>query len=233
MARELQPHLLINNRSQIDEDFTTPEGSVRPAETGRGWEACMTFNHVSWGSMPSAAHDAHRPRDILRMLHTCCSGQGNLLLNIGPAPDGSVPEDAVAPLTTVGKWIKKNEEVFYGTFDRCGISTTSACCNFSQKGKTVYCWVWHWPGDELVLAGFKTKLKSARILNGKRLRISQDLKQDRLVLKGLPKSSPDKLADLTILKLDFASKPRHVRMSKNEVLNVRAKIQAKKTRKKK
>ena len=58
MARELQPHILINNRAQIPEDFSTPEENVKPEASGRGWEACMTFNHASWGYMPSAAHDA-------------------------------------------------------------------------------------------------------------------------------------------------------------------------------
>ena len=44
MVRALQPHILINNRSRLDEDFATPEGHVKPAEGGRGWEACMTFD---------------------------------------------------------------------------------------------------------------------------------------------------------------------------------------------
>ncbi|MCE5326239.1 MAG: alpha-L-fucosidase [Planctomycetaceae bacterium] len=220
MVRELQPHILINDRSQIPEDFSTPEGSVRAAEAGRGWEACMTFNHVSWGYMRAAAHDTHRSRDILQMLHTCCSGQGNLLLNIGPAPDGSVPKEAFEPLRTVGKWIAKNKEAFYGNFDRPNIGWTSACCAHTQKGKTIYAWVKHWPGAELPLAGFRTKLLRASFMDGKKIAFTQDMKQERIVLKGLPKECPDKLSTETVLiKLDFASKPKHMWCSKNAALH--------------
>jgi alpha-L-fucosidase len=113
MVRSLQPHILINNRSLLNEDFSTPEERVQAADAGREWEACMTFNNVSWGYMPSAAHDSHSPRDILKMLNTACAGAGNLLLNIGPAPDGSVPQEAIEPLKTVGKWLKKNGDSVY------------------------------------------------------------------------------------------------------------------------
>ncbi len=48
MVRELQPHIIINNRSQLAEDYGTPEEQVTPAKAGRAWEACMTLND-SWG----------------------------------------------------------------------------------------------------------------------------------------------------------------------------------------
>ena len=47
MVRSLQPDIIINNRSLLEEDFQTPEGRIVPA--GRDWEACMTFNGISWG----------------------------------------------------------------------------------------------------------------------------------------------------------------------------------------
>ena len=92
MARELQPEIIINNRSQLPEDFGTPEEHVTAENEGRDWEACMTFNG-SWGYMPYApAEDWRRTREVLEMVRTAAAGQGNLLLNIGPKPDGSVPE---------------------------------------------------------------------------------------------------------------------------------------------
>ena len=44
--RELQPDIIINNRSYLPEDFQTPEGKILPAD--RDWESCMTFNGLSW-----------------------------------------------------------------------------------------------------------------------------------------------------------------------------------------
>ena len=207
MVRKLQPHILINNRSRLPEDFSTPEGQVLAADEGRGWEACMTFNHTSWGHMPSAAVDAHRPRDILKMLNSACEGTGNLLLNVGPAPDGSVPEAAVEPLLTVGKWLKKNGDAVYGALDRAPRGA-SACGAMSQKGKTVYFWCRYWAARQIGLGGFGTKLKSASLLvNGKPVQFEQS--GARILLKNLPAAEPDKLAGYTVLKLEFASPPKH------------------------
>ncbi len=49
--RELQPHILINDRSKLPEDFGTPEEHIKAAD--RDWEACMTFNGISWGYVDS------------------------------------------------------------------------------------------------------------------------------------------------------------------------------------
>ena len=210
LVRKLQPQILINNRSRLEEDFSTPEGQVRPAEQGRGWEACMTFNHTSWGYMPSAAPEAHTPREILQMLNTACGGAGNLLLNIGPSPEGNVPAEAVTPLKTVGQWLKRNGEAVYGRLDRANyIGMSTATGRFSLKGKKLYFWCRNWPGRELTIGGFQTKLKSARFLvGGKRIVFEQ--KDNRIILKNMPVNSPDKLAGFTIIVLEFTRKPQHI-----------------------
>ncbi|MCL1952728.1 MAG: alpha-L-fucosidase, partial [Oscillospiraceae bacterium] len=106
--RALQPHIIINNRSRLDEDFGTPEGRVEAEDTD--WEACMTFNDISWGYIDEkqAQPYAYNAQRIIRMLNTCAMGGGNLLLNIGPAPDGSVPRDAAEPLEKTGQWLREN-----------------------------------------------------------------------------------------------------------------------------
>ena len=114
MVSELQPHILINNRSRLDEDFGTPEEHLTAMD--RDWEACMTFNGISWGYVDSsqAIPYSYNAQRIIKMLNTVTSGGGNLLLNIGPMPDGSVPAEAVEPLTTVGKWLAENGKAVYG-----------------------------------------------------------------------------------------------------------------------
>lgn len=206
MARKLQPHLIINNRSQLPEDFGTPEEHIRAEEAGRAWEACMTFNG-SWGWQPCPAEDWLSVRKVLGMLQTCTAGGGNLLLNIGPKPDGSVPDEAVERLTAVGKWLRTYGEAVYGKVDRTqGVFEWMTTGNWSLKGRTAYFWVTRWPGSQLAIGGLRSKLASAALMPaGKPLPFEQT--SDRLVIKGLPKTCPDKTAQIAVLKLEFKSKP--------------------------
>ena len=207
-VRRLQPHILINNRSQLDEDFGTPEEHIRAADKGRAWEACMTFNG-SWGYMPSAV-DWRSVREVIGMLRQCAAGQGNLLLNIGPAPDGSVPPEAYERLIPVGQWLAANGEAVYGRLDRAdGVMEWMPCGQWTLKGKSACFWASRWPGKELAIGGLKTKVKRASYLaTGKPIRFEQT--GNRLVLKGLPRSSPDRIAGVTVIKLACESKPRQV-----------------------
>jgi alpha-L-fucosidase len=211
--RALQPDILINNRSLLAEDFGTPEEHVT-AEKDRDWEACMTFNGLSWGyidSKQAAAYSYNAPR-ILRMLSTCANGAGNLLLNIGPAPDGSVPPEAVEPLTAVGKWLEKNGECAYGKVNSFGglRGVGGRLCSLSRKGNVVYAWNWIWPGNgEMVIGGFTTKLKSARLVaSGQNLKFTQE--KYRIIFKDLPKDGQDTITGVTVIALEFESEPETV-----------------------
>jgi alpha-L-fucosidase len=208
MARRLQPHLLINNRSQRDEDFGTPEEHIKAAERGRAWEACMTFNG-SWGYMPSAI-DWRPVREVLGMLRQCAGGGGNLLLNIGPAPDGSVPPEARGRLIPVGRWLAENGEAVYGRVDRAdGRMEWMPCGQWTLKGASAYFWVNRWPGRELAIGGLKAKvLRASYLATGKAIAFEQS--GTRLVLKNLPRTSPDRIAGVTVIQLACASKPRQV-----------------------
>jgi len=210
MVRRLQPDILINNRSQLPEDFGTPEERIQAAEAGRDWEACMTFNG-SWGYMPYAPdEDWHSSRDVLDMLLTCASGQGNLLLNIGPAPDGSVPPIARQRLLPVGRWLANYGEAVYGKVDRtAGRLQFGNFGRYTLKGKTAYFLSGRWPGSEMAIGGFRTKLAKATLLpSRKRVRFTQT--KDRLILRGLPRTNPDKILQLGVIKLDFKSTPKQV-----------------------
>jgi alpha-L-fucosidase len=205
MVRELQPDILINNRSQLPEDFGTPEEHVTAEGKGRAWEACMTFNG-SWGYMPSAI-DWRSVREVIGMLRTAAAGQGNLLLNIGPAPDGSVPPEAYERLEPVGKWLETYGEPVYGEVDRAEGLEWMPCGQFTRKGNTLYFWVNRWPGNELVIGGLLTKvLRVSRLDNGAPVPFTQS--DNRLVMTGLPERCPDALAGVAILKIECESQPR-------------------------
>ena len=208
MVRRLQPHILINNRSWRPEDFGTPEESIHADKTGRAWEACMTFNG-SWGYMPSAV-DWHSVRAVLGMIRQCAAGCGNLLLNVGPAPDGSVPPQATERLSAVGRWLATSGEAVYGRTDRTdGRMDWMPCGQWTLKGRNAYWWVDRWPGGELAVGGLKTKVRRASLLaTGQPLAFEQS--GERLVIKNLPATSPDPIAGVAVVKLECQSRPRQV-----------------------
>lgn len=219
MVRALQPDIIINNRSLLDEDFGTPEEHLTALE--RDWEACMTFNGISWGYVDSAqavpySYNAQR---ILRMLHTVTAGGGNLLLNIGPQPDGSVPAEAVEPLTAVGQWLAENGQAVYGVKPKSAFGGASGVSGATFDGKKVYIWNWIWPtGGEMALGGFMTPVKSVKLLrDGSALDFEQ--RGHRILLKNLPPTSPDPHAGVAVLALDFDGLPEFHRGSYFPQLN--------------
>lgn len=200
MVRELQPDIIINNRSKIPEDFDTPEQRIE-ASKNRNWEACMTMNN-SWGYHKND-DDWKSPKTIVRNLITCARGGGNYLLNIGPLPDGSIPPESVRVLTAVGDWTAKNGASIYGA-DPCQV-TRSNYLNFSRKGNTLYAHAWAWPGETLAIGGLTSKVVSARFLtSGKPVKFVQD--DWRVRLTGLPADAPDNPVTTMVVECD--SEPR-------------------------
>jgi len=206
MVRELQPHVLINNRSLLHEDFGTPEEHVKAEKKGRAWEACMTFNG-SWGYMPYApAGDWRSVREVIGMLRTATAGQGNLLLNIGPKPDGSVPDEAVPRLQAVGRWLQRHGEAVYGRVDRAERFEWMPVGQWTRRGNIAYFWCSRWPGREIALGGFHGKVVRATILGDNRP-VTVVQKGERLILRDLPETSPDAVAGVAVIKLECASRP--------------------------
>ncbi len=212
--RELQPDIIINDRSRLDEDFGTPEGQVEARS--RDWEACMTFNDISWGYVDEkqALPYVYTPQRILKMLNTCARDGGNLLLNIGPAPDGSVPADAVEPLKAVGRWLGENGRAAYGKLVRKtgwidGNFGGNGACGESFDGKSVYLWNWIWPtGGTMGIGGYMNAPKAVRIL-GDGSPVEFEHKGHRIILKNLPEKSPDKACGVAVIEMEFDEAPQY------------------------
>jgi alpha-L-fucosidase len=198
MVFELQPDIIVNNRNRLPGDFSTPEQEIKASD--RAWESCMTLNE-SWGYQ-RADDDWKSAKTIVRNLVYCAHDGGNYLLNIGPKPDGSVPEESVRVLTEVGKWVARNGESIH-TQDRCQ-PHRSNYANFSRKGNTLYMHVYFWPGETVSLGGLKTGVKSARLLaSGQSVKFEQD--RFRVRFTGLPAEPPDH--PVTTLAIECESEP--------------------------
>lgn len=215
--RALQPDILINNRSRMPEDFYTPEETLnlppadaaRVKDEGADWEACMTFNGFSWGYVDAeqAAPYAFSAQRIARLMQKCAEGGGNLLLNIGPSADGSVPKDAIEPLSRFGDWLRANGEAVYGRklryFEGQARANQVSGCTCSLDRKTVYVWNYIWPKNgEMMLGGYKNAPKRITVLaTGEEIRFRHD--GHRLILTGLPERSPDAILGIAVLKMEF------------------------------
>ncbi|MEO6911788.1 MAG: alpha-L-fucosidase [Edaphobacter sp.] len=200
MVFELQPDIIVNNRNHLPGDFSTPEQKIVAETNGRAWESCMTLND-SWGYQ--RADDDWKPsKTIVRNLITCVRDGGNYLLNIGPMPDGSVPEESVRVLTEVGKWMDTNGATIYKS-DLCQ-PRRSAYASFTRTGNTLFMHVYFWPGEDVAISGLKTKVKSAHFLkSGQSVKFTQD--PYRVHLVGLPMGAPD--SPVTTIVLECETEP--------------------------
>ena len=113
MVRRLQPDILVNDRSSSPEDYSTPEQCLTPPRRGRMWESCITCNR-SWG-YDKIDHDWKSAETLVRSLLHCARFGGNILINIGPRADGSVPDECAKAFEGLGAYIAKCPESIYGS----------------------------------------------------------------------------------------------------------------------
>jgi alpha-L-fucosidase len=117
----------------------------------------MTLND-SWGYQ-RADDNRKTSKTIIRNLISCARDGGNYLLNIGPKPDGSIPEESVKVLTEVGNWMETNGHTVYQS-DLCQVRRSNHA-SFTRIGNTLYMHVHFWPGEYVAISGLKTKVESA------------------------------------------------------------------------
>src|SRR5580692_4728905 len=186
MVFQLQPEIIVNNRNKLEGDFATPEQKIVAETGGRAWESCMTLND-SWGYQ-RADDNWKNSKTIIRNLISCVRDGGNYLLNIGPKPDGSVPEESVKVLTEVGHWMDTNGESIYKS-DPCQVRRSNYA-SFTRTGNTLYMHVHFWPGEYVAISGLKAKVKTAHLVKtGAEVKFTQDEFQTRFT--GLPQGAPD------------------------------------------
>jgi len=114
LAREHQPGLIVVDRAVpgIHQDYLTPENQVPDHFLPYPWESCIIAGG-GWAWVPNAHYLA--PRKAIHTLVDIVAKGGNLLLNIGPGPDGTWDIGAEELLAGVGTWLQANGEAIYGT----------------------------------------------------------------------------------------------------------------------
>jgi alpha-L-fucosidase len=213
LIHQLQPATLVNDRIGVDADYATPEQSIPdriPTKSNIGhlaepinahdpalqalpapndfrlWETCMTIN----GTWAYNKNDTQykSAKELIRDLVDVASKGGNLLLDVGPTPEGTIQPEFVERLQAMGKWMKDYGDSIYGT--TYGPLQNLKFGKTTARGNLVYVHVFDWPAESLLeVPGFQGRVVQITMLGDKRkLRWRQS--DDKLSIQ-VPPAAPD------------------------------------------
>jgi alpha-L-fucosidase len=168
MVRELQPDILINNRTGDGGDYDTPEQRVGKYQDNRPWETCMTICR-QWAWKPN--DDMKSLKECLQTLVLCAGGDGNLLFNVGPTAEGIIEERQVARLREMGAWLAKNGAAIYGT--RGGPWKPTRAIASTRAGSAIFLHVMRASGGHVDVPDLGRSVKSAQVLGGGEVKVTQ------------------------------------------------------------
>ena len=172
--RAIQPHLISNHRCAPRHwrfgDFDGPEGHIGRFQINRPWETCTKIGG-GWGY--SGDSRPHTLASAIGLLVRCAGNGGNLLLNTGPAPDGTINPRHVERYLQMGAWLKQYGESIYATRGGPYMPGPWGCATRSRRGKTVYLHVLGVWNGVLTLPDLPAKAISSRVLTGGRATVTQ------------------------------------------------------------
>ena len=189
VVRKYQPNVVINGRICNPQgrwaDYLVPgDNGYYTSTQNFDWECCATMNE-SWGYTKNKKVNKTSHDIILVLLKSISSG-GNLLLNVGPKPDGTIPEDQVEILKEIAVWMKDNKEAIHGTqgnpfqeFFDFGYCTV--------KGTDIYLHVSEWKdGKTITVPRLNNTVKNVTVLGAsdRKLQWKQNGKNVEIALKG-------------------------------------------------
>ncbi|MGB2428584.1 MAG: alpha-L-fucosidase [Akkermansiaceae bacterium] len=206
------PQLIVNNRAArglpdipgefkklASADYDTPENRMGAFQHGRAWESCMILSphpdHGGWSYRPDA--QTRSLTETIQLLSSCVTGDGNMLLNLAPLPDGTLKPEEKAILEGIAPWIGKYGEAVYST--RGGPWINGSWGGATYRDKHVYLHIFN-PGDDaLLLNRLPQNVTAATTIDGQAIPFSQD---DKTVSITLPADARDPHVSIIKLTLD-------------------------------
>jgi alpha-L-fucosidase len=132
-------------------DYQTPERFTVDKIMKAPWETCDSMDPRSWGySRILPDQDYMTTNELVDYLVDVVSKNGNLLINIGPKADGTIPELMQERLRGIGEWLEVNGEAIYGTTYWKTFKENEF--RFTRKGNTLYAIALENPGTRVLLA---------------------------------------------------------------------------------
>jgi len=178
MCRTLQPGIVINSRwgggmpppFEVRGDYDNPEQEIGHFKINRPWETCMTMSEAwSW----TGGKRVKTFQTCLRALIQCTGSGGNLALNTGPTPLGTINPPEKENFLLIGKWLQRNGESIYGT---TGGPYKPAPWGVScRKGSKVFLHILPRfvgvPEPEITLPALPVKIKKYEAMNGGKVEV--------------------------------------------------------------
>jgi alpha-L-fucosidase len=201
MLRSLQPNMVINDRGFDDGDFGTPEREDNNNEVdrvrcfNRPTEACNSVGTQSWGYRED--EDYYTTQFLIESIDSMMAKGAHYLLNVGPRPDGRIPDPARAILAQIGDWYGRTREAFSDS-QPCSKLTTNKDVLLTHRKNVIYVHLsTPLKSDAVVLPPFRQEPAKAVLLNnGNELETSTEvlpvywLENDKILkIKGLQQLS--------------------------------------------
>jgi alpha-L-fucosidase len=215
MMREIQPDLIINNRAGIPADNDTPEQRIGMYQDHRPWETCATVG-AQWAYKPD--EQLRSIEECLRGLVCCAIGDGNMLFNVGPRPDGLIEPSHAARLREMGDFLRTNGETIYGTRGGPFIAPDEtkrpkgargfvlAEGNWwggsTRKGNAIYLHILRWPSDKIALPAIPRRVVRASLVTGGMCAVKQS---ERGIQVSVPMEWRQPVDTIVKLELDGAA----------------------------
>ena len=169
-AHQIQPDIIINDRTGAKGDFDTPEQRVGGFQNTRPWETCMTI----------ADQWAWKPNDKVKSLEQClqtlvrsAGGDGNLLFNVGPKPDGTIEPLQIERLKEMGQWLQKYGYSIYET--RGGPFKPADWGVSTRKRNLIYLHILKWIGTnpKITVPDLGMEIKNCRLAHGGKVSLTR------------------------------------------------------------
>ena len=198
------PNGIVNGRIGKYGDYQTPEQYMPLVAPQSPWELCATVND-SWGYQIKD-RNFKSVRQCVRMLAECAGMGGNLLLDIGPRSDGSIPDEDVAVLRGLGRWTHKHAEALYGSVAGIPAGYFYGATTLSKGRDTLYLICFDRPNGQVAVKGImndvlRTSVVGGPVLASRKIGGAPWLNMPGVLWIDVPESALD--PDATVIKVEL------------------------------